>query len=93
MMKKVLIWILVLVLVAVVSVIGTIAYLTAVDEETNVMTVGDARIEIVEYERVNTDDKNTNAVVKEFRENKDQKATREIRAIPELLIMKKSKPI
>jgi surface protein len=69
-MKKILIWSLILVLAAVVSVIGTIAYFTAVDEEVNVMVVDDARIEIVEYERVNTNDKNTNAVVKEFRDNK-----------------------
>ncbi len=74
-MKKVLIWISVLVLVAVLSVVGTLAYLTAVDEETNVMTVGDASIKILEYERVDIDDKNDAASVQAFNDNKHLRPT------------------
>jgi predicted ribosomally synthesized peptide with SipW-like signal peptide len=69
-MKKILIKVLIVALVAVLSVIGTLAYLTATDEATNVMVVDDASIEIVEYERVNTDDTSTSAAVQAFNNNK-----------------------
>ncbi len=69
-MKKILICALVLILLAVGCVIGVLAYLTATDSESNVMTVGDARIVIKEYERVDIDSGNANAVIQEFKDNK-----------------------
>ena len=55
-MKKYLVMALCLVLVAAVSVVGTVAYLTASDSKTNVFTVGNVDIEILEYQRVVNDD-------------------------------------
>lgn len=51
-MKKYLVMALCLVLVAAVSVVGTVAYLTASDSKTNVFTVGNVDIELLEYQRV-----------------------------------------
>ena len=50
--KQVLLSILSLVLVAVLSIGGTIAYLTSEDSDVNVMTMGNVKIEQLEYERV-----------------------------------------
>ena len=50
--KNILLAILSIVLVAVLSVAGTIAYLTSEDSDINVMTMGNVKIEQHEYERV-----------------------------------------
>jgi surface protein len=44
--------------------VGTIAYLTAVDEENNVVTVGEARIELREYQRDGIEKNQTDDIVK-----------------------------
>jgi surface protein len=69
-MKKALVWILVLALLAVASVLGTIAYL--MDEATadNVMTVGKIDIELLEYQRVDTEYKDADKIVEEFVDGK-----------------------
>ncbi len=69
-MKKALVWILVLALLAVASVLGTIAYLTDEDYAENIMTIGNVDIELLEYERVDTETKDADAKVQEFRDNK-----------------------
>ena len=51
-MKKTLIFILALALLVAVAIIGTIAYLTDMDTATNVMTVGNVDIELLEYEHL-----------------------------------------
>ncbi len=51
-MKKYLIMALSLILVAAVSIVGTVAYLTAEDAKTNVFTMGNVDIEVLEYQRV-----------------------------------------
>ncbi len=51
-MKKKLLTALSLVAVAAVSIVGTIAYLTSEDQDVNVMTMGNVKIEQHEYERV-----------------------------------------
>lgn len=63
-MKKILIWVLVPILLSVVCIMGTLAYLTAVDEEKNEVTVGAARIELREYERDEIEEKNTADIMK-----------------------------
>ncbi len=69
-MKKTLIFILALALLVAVAIIGTIAYLTDMDTATNVMTVGNVDIELLEYERKNADTKDDSAIVQEFNQNK-----------------------
>ena len=69
-MKKVLIWISILILVAVVSVVGTLAYLTATDAADNVMTAGEAQIEIREYQREDIEKENEAAEVENFENDK-----------------------
>ena len=51
-MKKKLLTALSLAAVAIVSIVGTIAYLTSEDQDVNVMTMGKVSIEQLEYERV-----------------------------------------
>jgi surface protein len=69
-MKKTIAWILVLVLLSVASVLGTMAYL--MDEATadNVMTVGKVDIELLEYQRVDTEYKDADKIVEEFVDGK-----------------------
>jgi predicted ribosomally synthesized peptide with SipW-like signal peptide len=69
-MKKTLVWILVLALLAVASVLGTIAYLTDEATADNVMTVGKIDIDLLEYERIDTETKDADAKVQEFHDNK-----------------------
>ena len=54
--KKVLLSILSLALVAILSIGGTIAYLTAEDSDVNVMTLGNVKIAQHEYERAENED-------------------------------------
>ena len=69
-MKKVLAWLLVLALTAAVSIGATLAYLTDTDEDVNVMTLGKVKIDQLEYERVDDETANEDAVVQEFHDNK-----------------------
>ena len=48
-MKKSVLMILSLVMVAVIALTGTVAYLTSTDEAVNVMTMGNVKIEQQEY--------------------------------------------
>ena len=69
-MKKALAWILVLALLAVASVLGTIAYLTDEEAAENVMTIGKVDIELLEYQRVDTEYKDADKIVEEFVDGK-----------------------
>ena len=69
-MKKILAWMLVVALTAAIAVGGTLAYLTDTDEDVNVMTLGNVKIDQLEYERVDVETKDENAVVQEFHDNK-----------------------
>ena len=65
-LKEILIGVAAVVLVALVAVGATLAYLTATDEVTNVMTVGDVDLEILEFERVSTDTSGVDAQLQAF---------------------------
>lgn len=69
-MKKAIAWMLVVALTAAIAVGGTLAYLTDTDEDTNVMTLGNVKIDQLEYERVDVETGNENAEVQEFHDNK-----------------------
>ena len=69
-MKKKLIWIVVPILLAVVCVVGTLAYLIDEEKAENVMTVGNVGIQIVEYERESTSASNDAATVRDFNGDK-----------------------
>ena len=69
-MKKIIAWLLVLALTAAVSIGATLAYLTDTDEDVNVMTVGNVKIDQLEYERVDDETAGEDAVVQEFHDNK-----------------------
>ncbi len=69
-MKKALVWILVLALLSVASILGTIAYLTDEATADNVMTVGKVDIELLEYQRVDTEYKDADKIVEEFVDGK-----------------------
>ncbi len=69
-MKKALAWLLVLAMTAALAVGGTLAYLTDTDEDVNVMTVGQVKIDQLEYERTDVDDKDADAELQEFHNNK-----------------------
>ena len=69
-MKKTVVWILVLALIAAVTVIGTIAYLKDVASEENVFTLGNVDIELLEYEREDTETKDGEAEVQAFKDDK-----------------------
>ena len=69
-MKKIIAWLLVLALTAAISIGATLAYLTDTDEDVNVMTVGKVKIDQLEYERVNDETKDAEALVQKFRDNK-----------------------
>ena len=69
-MKKVIAWLLVLALTAAVSIGATLAYLTDTDEDVNVMTIGNVKIDQLEYERIDDETANEDATVQEFHDNK-----------------------
>ena len=69
-MKKVIAWLLVLALTAAISIGATLAYLTDTDEDVNVMTLGNVKIDQLEYERVDDETANDKAEVQEFHDNK-----------------------
>ncbi len=62
-MKKKLIWLFVPILLVAISAIVTVAYLATTDSERNSVTVGDASIELVEFERADVNGNNTDAIV------------------------------
>ena len=69
-MKKVIAWLLVLSLTAAISIGATLAYLTDTDEDVNVMTLGNVKIDQLEYERVDDEASGEDAKVQEFHDNK-----------------------
>ena len=69
-MKKFIAWFLVLALTAAISIGATLAYLTDTDEDVNVMTIGNVKIDQLEYERVDDETANDDAEVQEFHDNK-----------------------
>ena len=69
-MKKVIAWLLVLALTAAISIGATLAYLTDTDEDVNVMTLGNVKIDQLEYERVDDETAGDDAEVQEFHDNK-----------------------
>lgn len=69
-MKKVLAWLLVIVLIATIAVDGTLAYLSDPDEDMNVMAIGTVKIDQLEFERIDVEASNQNAIVQEFHDNK-----------------------
>ncbi len=78
-MKKSVLMVLSLVMIAVIALTGTIAYLTSTDEAVNVMTMGNVKIEQHEYQRaVETDgtyktdtiDNRTSYVLESFKQSK-----------------------
>ena len=69
-MKKAISWLLVIAMTAALAVGGTLAYLTDTDEDVNVMTVGQVKIDQLEYERVDVETNGDDAKVQEFHDNK-----------------------
>jgi len=69
-MKKALAWLLVIAMTAALAVGGTLAYLTDTDEDVNVMTLGQVKIDQLEYERVDVESADDKADVQEFHDNK-----------------------
>lgn len=69
-MKKVISWLLVVVMTAAISVGGTMAYLSNTDEDVNVFTVGNVKIDQLEYERIDVETKNDDAILQEFHDDK-----------------------
>ncbi len=69
-MKKTLAWLLVIAMTAALAVGGTLAYLTDTDEDVNVMTLGQVKIDQLEYERVDVESAGEGADVQDFHDNK-----------------------
>ncbi len=69
-MKKIIALLLVIAMTAAISIAGTLAYLTDTDEDVNVMTVGQVKIDQLEYERVDVETNGDDAKVQEFHDNK-----------------------
>ena len=69
-MKKLVIWILALLLCATTSVGATWAYLVNGEEEANVMTVGRVTVEQLEYERLDPESAGDDALIRKFHNNK-----------------------
>lgn len=65
-MKKIIGWLLVVTLTAIMAVGGTVAFLSDTDEDVNVMTVGNVKIDQLEYERVDVESKDDQAEIQEF---------------------------
>lgn len=68
--KKIVSWFLVIVMTAAIAVGGTMAYLTDNDEDVNVLTVGNVKVDQLEYERVDIQTKDDDAIVQEFHNDK-----------------------
>ena len=69
-MKKAIAMLLVIAMTAALAIGGTLAYLTDTDEDVNVMTLGQVKIDQLEYERVDVESADDKAEVQEFRDNK-----------------------
>ena len=69
-MKKAIAMLLVIAMTAALAIGGTLAYLTDTDEDVNVMTLGQVKIDQLEYERVDVETENEDADVQEFHDNK-----------------------
>ena len=69
-MKKIIAWLLIMALTAAISIGATLAYLTDTDEDVNVMTLGNVKIDQLEYERVDDETAGADATVQEFHDNK-----------------------
>ena len=69
-MKKIIAWLLVLALTVAISIGATLAYLSDTDEDVNVMTLGNVKIDQLEYERVDDETAGEDAEVQEFHDNK-----------------------
>ncbi len=69
-MKRIIAWLLVVAMTAAISIAGTLAYLTDTDEDVNVMTVGQVKIDQLEYERIDVESADDKAEVQEFHDNK-----------------------
>ena len=67
-LKKVLLMCTAYVLVAALAIGGTLAYLTSTDEDVNVMTMGNVKIEQIEQQRV--DDKDNQTKLEKFKNDK-----------------------
>ena len=57
-------------LIATISISTSLAYITETASATNVATVGNLKIDLLEYERVDTEKKNAEATVQEFHDGK-----------------------
>jgi len=68
-MKKKLLMVLSLAMVAVIAITGTMAYLTSTDDDVNVMTVGNVKIDQIEKERVTQTNSGTDEL-KDFSQDK-----------------------
>lgn len=69
-MKKIISWLLVIAVTAVLAAGGTMAYLTDTDEDVNVRTIGNIHIEQVEQERVDPETGGSDAPLQDFHDNK-----------------------
>ena len=69
-MKKAIAMLLVIAMTAALAIGGTLAYLTDTDEDVNVMTLGQVKIDQLEYERVDVDTEDEDADVQVFHDNK-----------------------
>ncbi len=68
--KKILLGAIAVILTIVISIAATVAYLTDVDSEENIFTIGNVDIDLLEYERIDTETANADANVQEFHDNK-----------------------
>ena len=69
-MKKAIAMLLAVAMTAALAIGGTLAYLTDTDEDVNVMTLGQVKIDQLEYERVDVETEDEDADVQVFHDNK-----------------------
>ena len=69
-LRKILPLVAAVVLIATISISTSLAYITETASATNVATVGNLKIDLLEYERVDTETKDDEATVQEFRDGK-----------------------
>ena len=69
-LKSILIYVLSLALVVCAAVAGTVAYLTDEDSDVNVMTLGNVKIDQLEFERTDEETSGNSVVIKEFSQAK-----------------------
>ena len=69
-MKKFLSWFLVVAITAALAVGGTMAYLTDTDDDVNVMTIGNVKIQQIEQERVDPETSGPDAALQDFQNDK-----------------------